>query len=426
MRKYGLFVLLVFLPLTVHTQGSRQHQRSDYTFKSTQVKDIDGNVSHVKLALYVDGKQIDVYTYELSGPVSEPATETLGTITEDDLNFDGYPDVDVYLGCFGGFANNTIHEALLWDEDSHRFVKAEGYSYIGEPMLNSEKKYIYSVLSEGPESRVTTYYRWQGHKLVAYLNETWAIESDETTDFTGLLNYPCYRFDATLDGRIPVGIVFQCGDDNLLAGYIYYPKARKPAPIMIVGSVTSYDGTDYYSFNEYQPDGIVTGNISLQRKVGDDFSEQMEGEWTNPKTGKSMKMSDVWYSQEMPTWFTQSLLTPENPGNIGHRYSFQQWSIPCESMMGGHISFRAAGKNKVHFEACNVLHNIAEGCSSEGRPAELRGNVFEYRDVNECHYGFRATFFPKFVVLRTITDAATLDCFGAGASFNGVYIKTEK
>jgi hypothetical protein len=94
--------------------------------------------------------------------------------------------------------------------------------------------------------------------------------------------------------------------------------------------------------------------------------------------------------------------------------------------MGGHITFRAAGKNKVYFECANVINNIAEGRSDDGRPAVLKGNRFEYREVNECHYGFSATFFPRFVILKTITDYETLGCFGAHSAFDGVYIKIKQ
>jgi hypothetical protein len=72
------------------------------------------------------------------------------------------------------------------------------------------------------------------------------------------------------------------------------------------------------------------------------------------------------------------------------------------------------------------VRNIAEGKSEEGRPAVLNGNVFEYRNVNECGYGFKATFYPKFVVLSSITEGETLNCFGAFSAFDGIYIKVKK
>ena len=417
-RIIGIFVLL-FVVLSATAQ-----ERGDFTFKTTKVTNGDGELSHVKVGAYVGKKLILEKTYEMVPALSEGLAQHVGTISEEDLNFDGYPDVDIYLGYMGGFANNTWHEALLWDQKQHGFVEAEGYN-IGEPMTVPEKKYIYNVLSAGPDHRVSTYYRWKGNKLQEYFCNTWAIEDDDYVNFEGLLNYPCYRFDAKLDGRIPVNIVFQRTDDDILAGYIYYPKAKTPAPIMIVGSVVQYGDKLYYHLDEYQPDGIITGNIHLETPVEYDYFSKMEGTWTNPKTEKQMQMADLHYSQEMPTWFTESMLTPEDPGNIGREYSFQQWNPNYQDMMGGHISFRAAGKNKVHFECCNVRHNIAEGRSDDGRPAVLKGNMFEYYD-SDCDYGFRATFFPRFVVLETVTKASSYDCFGAGATFDGVYIKIKQ
>ncbi len=251
-------------------------------------------------------------------------------------------------------------------------------------------------------------------------------QTSKTTDFSGLLNYPCHRINAKLDGRTPVNIIFQRGEDRLLAGYIYYPKASKPAPIMILGNVFNIEGKDYYYFSEYQSDGVITGHISLILNEGDFSSGEVEGTWTNPKTGKEFKLTELSWSHEIPEWFTESLLIPEDPGNIGVRYSFQEWDIYAQQMAGGHITFSAAGKNKVHFECCNARHNIAEGRSTAGRPAVLHGNTFEYHEVNECHYAFRATFYSRFVRLTSISDTPTSGCFGSGAAFDGIYIKVKQ
>lgn len=230
-----------------------------------------------------------------------------------------------------------------------------------------------------------------------------------------------YRFDTKLDGRIPVSIVFEKDRNNILGGYIYYPNAKNPAPILIAGTTATYDGAVNYFLREYQDDGTITGFIYLQMK-----NRTTTGSWTNPKTRQELPMKNLTSSREKPKWFTGSVLTPEDPGNIGKEYSFQEWHLGYESMMGGNITFRAAGKNKVHFECTNVRHNIAEGKSDQGRPAVLKGNKFEYRHVNECGYGFKATFYQRFVMLETITGNESLECFGAGAAFDGVYIKVKQ
>ena len=428
--KEGTLRLLAVL-LTLHCSlttlsAQPKYERKDFSFKVAKVKNAEGNISQVYFRLFVGKQFIKEYTFELAAPLSEDIANNVGTYSEEDLNFDGYPDVDVYLGYYGGFSTNTQHEALLWDQEQHQFVYPDGYAGVGELMGIAEKKYLIHTGSDGPDHRVTSYYRWHGHKLQHYLDDVWAIESDDNVNFDDLLNYPLQRYDAKLDGRIPVIIAFQKNEAGTAAGYIYYPKTKNPVPILIVGSAIQYNGKDIYNFSEFQPDGKVSGFISLEHSGDGRWDDKVEGTWTNPKTEKQMKLTDVWFKRESTKWFTHSLLTPEDPGNIGREYSFQQWRQGYDDYMGGHITFRAAGKNKVHFECANVVRNIAEGKSEEGRPAVLNGNVFEYRDVNECGYGFKATFYPKFVVLRSITEGETLNCFGAFSAFDGIYIKVKK
>lgn len=422
MRKLVFFVLLIALTV----QAQPKYERKDFSFKTMKVKNADGDISEVKLGTYAGGKLVKEYTYELSAPISEDLAEHVGTVSEEDLNFDGYPDVDIYLGYYGGFSNNTEHDGLLWNQQQHCFVQAEGYHGIGEPQPDPERKCIYTVLSNGPDKRVTSYYRWVGNELQLYLENTWRMDDEDVVDFSGMLNLPIQCYTAKLDGRIPIIIVLQRNADDTVAGYIYYPRAKNPAPIMVVGSYTLYNGVDIYGFSEFQPDGKVSGFITLQHQVVNGWDDKVEGTWTNPKTDKEMKITDVTFSHECPKWFTKSLLTPEDPGNIGREYSFQQWRSGYDEYLGGHISFRAAGKNKVYFECSNIVRNLAEGRSDEGRPAVLKGNMFEYHDVNECGYGFQAKFYPKFVVLKTITDNESLDCFGAFSSFDGIYIKVKQ
>ena len=406
--------------------AQKMYNRSDFSFKTTTVKNAKGELSHVKIEALVGHKIIDTFVTELPGTPMETTIDAVGHVEEPDLNGDGYPDVTIYLGYYGSHPNDVYYEALIWDLEHHCFLQAEGYKDLPEPMVDEQTHLITTNLRDGPERRVTDYYGWQRNKIRHLRSETVRIDDPAPISSYGLLDKPLNRYDAKLDGRISVIIAFQEDYDNIVAGYIYYPKAKTPAPIMIVGSVTHHDGTDYYYLREYQPDGIITGEISIKHQLDEGWNDKVEGTWTNPKTQKEMKLTDVSFSREVPRWFTKTLLTPEDPGKIGRYYSFRQWHIGYEDYMGGHISFRGAGKNKVHFECCNVAHNIAEGKSEEGRPAVLSGNMFEYRDVNGCGYGFSATFYPRFVVLKTISDNQSLDCFGAGASFSGVYVKIKE
>lgn len=232
-----------------------------------------------------------------------------------------------------------------------------------------------------------------------------------------------YQFEGTLGDKIPVVITFCVNGDEIAVGEIYYPKAKHPAPILIVGSMEEWG----YALNEYQNDGTITGNIFLKIEEDDVGPYITEGTWTNPKTKKQFQLKNmkcVSTSVNVPKYMDY-----EDPQNIGREYSFKEWNEGSQDYMGGHITFRGAGKHKLHFEVCNVRHNIAEGRSDPDRPAVLGDytyNYFNYENVNECGYSFSAHFFKRFVVLKTTSGYESLGCFGAGASFDGVYMKIKQ
>ena len=90
---------------------------------------------------------------------------------------------------------------------------------------------------------------------------------------------------------------------DIVAGYIYYPRAKNPAPIMIKGI---YDnGT--YDLRERLDDGTTTGYICLKC----DKDENWSGGWANPTTHKELKLTDISFSHEAQKWFTKSLFLEE-------------------------------------------------------------------------------------------------------------------
>lgn len=301
MKKISFLVVLCLCLISgAKAQNSKQYERKDFSFKITKEKNADGYVNIVNLSTYVGSQFINKYTYEVLSPLPEDMSEQIGHISEDDINFDGYPDISIYLGHIGGGANNTQNEALLWNQAQHSFVKAEVYNEIGEPQLDSKTKTIFTVTNSYVDV-TKTYYRWEGNKLVEYLSETAKIEDAKVIDFSGMLNLPLYRLDAKLNGRTPVIIAFQKDKEGVVAGYIYYPRAKHPAPIMIKGVFDR--GT--YDLRERQPDGSTTGYICLKC----DKDQNWSGSWANPTTHKELKLTDIFFSHEAPEWFTKSLLT---------------------------------------------------------------------------------------------------------------------
>ena len=123
-------------------------------------------------------------------------------------------------------------------------------------------------------------------------------------------------FKAIMNGKIAVEVFFQTDMPDvewLMAGYIYYPNAKAPAPILIVNnwgdekpSGSDDDYTFEYRFVEYQPNGEVTGILYLTcAEVEGDF-QMIKGSWKNPTTGRVLKLTDFEETRELPEWWPGS------------------------------------------------------------------------------------------------------------------------
>ena len=120
-------------------------------------------------------------------------------------------------------------------------------------------------------------------------------------------------FKAVMNGKIAVEVCFQTvqiGNEWQTAGYIYYPNAKKPAPILIVENWGKEKPKDYAEdnvydrrFEEYQPDGEMTGILYMTcAEVEGDF-QMMKASWKNPSNGKVLQLSKFEETRELPSWW---------------------------------------------------------------------------------------------------------------------------
>ena len=120
-------------------------------------------------------------------------------------------------------------------------------------------------------------------------------------------------FKGLLNGKTAVELVYSYDSnkgDWIGAGYIYYPNAKAPAPILIVADwgneknvQPEEDGMFRKRLVEYQPDGEITGIIYLTcAEVEGDF-QVLDGQWKNPTTGRIMKFTDIEEIREKPSWY---------------------------------------------------------------------------------------------------------------------------
>lgn len=128
-----------------------------------------------------------------------------------------------------------------------------------------------------------------------------------------------YAFEGTLDGKTSVRLAFEVNASKIAAGHIYYPKAKHPAPIMIIGYKHA---NGMFHLNEYQADGEITGSLSLTISGG-----KLTGQWTHPRTEKDLTFTNM-RSISFPKGFG-GLLTPESPNKLGHYYNYNKYQPAC-------------------------------------------------------------------------------------------------
>lgn len=150
------------------------------------------------------------------------------------------------------------------------------------------------------------------------------------------VDYERHVFKGKLGGKIAVEIAFQQAMNDgewVTAGYIYYPNAKTPAPILIVGKDVKVDpklpnseNLFQLRFEEYQEDGSITGRFNLMYYEVEGDYHFYKGSWTNPETGKSLTMTNMKESFELPAWYpgAPSTLTAPKRDAYTFRHSFEK------------------------------------------------------------------------------------------------------
>ena len=152
--------------------------------------------------------------------------------------------------------------------------------------------------------------------LIAMVHTMSALAQDHDCNAT-LSQSELRVFKGMLNGKIAVEIAIQTANNQgelIYSGYIYYPKAKQPAPILIVGRPVKVDPKLPHSdnlcnmrFEEFQNDGSITGRFNLMYYEVEGDIQFYKGSWTNPTTGKSLPMTNMSESFQKPEWY------PEEP-----------------------------------------------------------------------------------------------------------------
>ena len=141
-----------------------------------------------------------------------------------------------------------------------------------------------------------------------------------------------HYYKGKLNGKIAFELVYGYYGERC-AGYMYYPNAKTPAPILVVGHSLKADPKDPNAenlyregFEEYQPDGEMTGKMDIQYyEVEGDYTFK-KGIWENPTTGKKLPMTEVKTWNGMPAWWPgmPKMLTAPNREDYSFKVRYEK------------------------------------------------------------------------------------------------------
>ncbi len=168
MTRFLIFELIAVMVVVSTTSAAKNYvpERKDFTFK-TQVfttTDDDFTVADSIITTVTDKSGKSFQLVSLTEPLDPEYWRGFGDIVEDDINFDGIPDLMICLGptnAFGGFT----YDGYVWDNQLHKFIKIENFNEIMDPAyVPSENKIIGTFRIDN--NYWTSVYQWQNGKLV--------------------------------------------------------------------------------------------------------------------------------------------------------------------------------------------------------------------------------------------------------------------
>ncbi len=244
--------------------------------------------------------------------------------------------------------------------------------------------------------------------------------------------------NGTLSKGIPVEFSLVTDGNGTAAGYVKYTRVKGGYPIMVVGRWDEYpsegDEPNYHNLivSEYMPDGLLTGNwlIHLRETPVKGRYRFVDGTWTSADGEVKRELKDVTVFAHLPDYFDKTLLTPATREEMGNSYEYGVYGETVEgfkSWRGGTANIMFYDNGKIGAEVDNaepLRTGFAYVYCGQDKAATLMGNVAEFRDVNDCHYSFRITFFKKFIEVFTTHGVRRSDhCFTGGNILDGIYIK---
>ena len=158
-------------------------ERSDYSFTTSLVKNEKGLVSAVNVEglIYNGSKCHFQCRCELIQEYEASDLADVNWIGEEDINFDGIPDLMIYIGTNAVGRVSEFFDAYVWDDEKHCFEQVVGFTEIANPQVDAEFKRITSMYrSDANEFTICTY-QFNGNKLVQVREEIEPIDANRVS-----------------------------------------------------------------------------------------------------------------------------------------------------------------------------------------------------------------------------------------------------
>ena len=157
--------------------------REDYRFEVSFGNDSEGYIGCIIVKGYTPQSEDPIveYEHELVERLAElPSAEEAANWVDDqtDINFDGIPDLMVFLG------RNTVgrileyYDGFVWDDEDKFFALVPGFNEICNPVIHADTKTITSTVRTDAVELTTWTLEWDGAQL-RIIDETTKTFGDE-------------------------------------------------------------------------------------------------------------------------------------------------------------------------------------------------------------------------------------------------------
>ena len=160
-------------------KAKKPFKRKDYKFTYSFAKNEEGQYAYIDVEGWINKKTIAFTCRCNLVEEQEKMPDGEGWISETDINFDGVPDLMIYMGLQAWGQVASFYDAYVWNVEKAQFDHVDIFDSIGEPLIDEENHCITSTGRNGPYHITTQTYEWRNGELVLTKEETEKIEEWE-------------------------------------------------------------------------------------------------------------------------------------------------------------------------------------------------------------------------------------------------------